>query len=149
MSAAYGEHKGFLAAGEGERLAFSGAEFLVKASARTTGGAFTVIEERDPLDTPRHSHEHEDELFIVLEGEHVFEVGDEELHAGPGDVVFAPRRVPHAHRRVVPRTGCFLTLTSPPGFESFFRDLAAAEQSAEPQAEAYARVAAKYGVTWG
>ena len=135
--------------GEGEHVAFSEAEFLVKAGADTTGGAFTVIEERDPLDTPRHVHVHEDELFIVLEGEHVFEIGDREFAAGPGAVVFAPRGVPHAHRRAVPRTGRFLTLTSPAGFESFFRELAAAEQSDEPQEEAYRGVSEKYGIAWG
>ncbi len=135
--------------GEGEALAFSEAEFLVKASADSTGGSFSVIEERDPLDTPRHTHEHEDELFIVLEGEHVFEVGGDEFHAGPGAVVFAPRAVPHAHRRVVPRTGRFLTLISPAGFERFFRELADAERSEEPQADAYGRISAKYGITWG
>jgi mannose-6-phosphate isomerase-like protein (cupin superfamily) len=138
-----------IAEGDGERLAFSDAVFLVKASADTTGGAFTIIEERDPLDTPRHVHAHEDELFIVLEGEHVFEIGDEELRAGPGDVVFAPRGIPHAQRRVIPRTGRLLTLASPAGLEGFFRELADAEQSAEPQADAYARISAKYGIAWG
>jgi mannose-6-phosphate isomerase-like protein (cupin superfamily) len=98
-----------LDAGGGERLRFSDAEFLVRASADTTGGGFTIIEEIDPLDTPLHVHEREDELFYVLEGEHVFRIGDEEHRAGPDAVVFGPRGVPHAHRRVVPRTGRFLT----------------------------------------
>ena len=70
--------------GEGERLSFSGAEFIVKASGKTTDGAFSIIEERSPLDTPRHVHENEDELFVVLEGEHIFVVGDETFHVGPG-----------------------------------------------------------------
>jgi len=47
----------------GERLRFSDAEFLIKASADTTGGAFSIIEEIAPLDTPLHVHEREDELF--------------------------------------------------------------------------------------
>ena len=34
-----------LAAGDGEPLRFSGAAFLVKASAETTGGSFSIIEE--------------------------------------------------------------------------------------------------------
>jgi hypothetical protein len=38
----------------GERLRFSDAEFVVKASSDTTGGAFTIIEEVAPLDTPLH-----------------------------------------------------------------------------------------------
>ena len=45
----------------GERLRFSDAEFVVKVSAETTGGVFTIIEETAPLDTPLHVHRNEDE----------------------------------------------------------------------------------------
>jgi hypothetical protein len=51
----------------GERLRFSDADFIVKVSAASTHGAFTVIEEADPLDTPLHVHQKEDELWYVLE----------------------------------------------------------------------------------
>jgi mannose-6-phosphate isomerase-like protein (cupin superfamily) len=134
--------------GEGERLAFSGATLLVKAAGDTTGGSFSVIEESEPLDTPRHVHENEDELFVILEGEHVFTIGPERFQAGPGAVVFAPRRVPHEHRRVVPRVGRFLTVVSPAGFEGFFRELSEAERSGKPMDEAYTAVSEKYGVSW-
>lgn len=137
-----------LAEGDGERLAFSGAEFVVKASGNTTGGAFSVIEETSPLDTPRHVHEHEDELFVILEGEHEFTIGAATFRAGPGAVVFAPRQVPHEHRRIVPRTGRFLTFMSPVGFEGFFRDLSEAERSGKPMDDAYAAVSEKYRVSW-
>jgi mannose-6-phosphate isomerase-like protein (cupin superfamily) len=132
----------------GERLRFSDAEFVIRASSDSTKGAFTIIEEVNPLDTPLHVHRYEDELFYVLEGEHVFRCGEEEFRVGPGGTVFAPRGIPHAHRRVMPRTGRFLTLTYPAGFERFFRDLAEAESSGAPMAEAYASVAEKFGVTW-
>ena len=137
-----------LDADAGERLSFAGAAFLVRASAETTGGAFAVIEEADPLDTPLHVHANEDELFYVIEGEHVFRVGEEEYRAGPGAVVFGPRHVPHEHRRVVPRTGRFLTVVSPPGFEGFFRELSAAESAGGAGPEAYERASQKYGITW-
>ena len=137
-----------LAARAGERLSFAGADFLVKASAETTAGAFAIIEEVDPLDTPLHVHANEDELFYVIEGEHVFRVGEDEFPAGPGAVVFAPRQVPHAHRRVVPRTGRFLTMVSPAGFERFFRELSAAESAEGAGPDAYERVSKKYGITW-
>ena len=137
-----------LDAGAGERLSFAGAVFLVKASAESTAGAFAIIEEVDPLDTPLHVHANEDELFYVIEGEHVFRVGEEEFPAGPGAVVFGPRQVPHAHRRVVPRTGRFLTMVSPAGLEGFFRELSAAEAAGGAGAEAYARASEKYGITW-
>ena len=96
-----------------EMLRFGEVEIRVKASAETTGGAFALFEENEPVDTPLHVHDNEDELFYVLEGEHVFQVGDEEHRAGPGQAVFAPRGVPHSQRRVVPRTGRVLALTSP------------------------------------
>ena len=132
----------------GERLRFSDAEFIVKVSADSTNGAFTVIEEVDPLDTPLHVHRNEDELWYVLEGEHVIQVGDDEFHVGPGETVFGPRGVPHAQRRVVPRTGRFLEFFSPAGFEGFFRELAEAERTSSSMPEAYVRVSEKYGITW-
>jgi mannose-6-phosphate isomerase-like protein (cupin superfamily) len=137
-----------LTADGGERLRFSDAEFVVKASAVTTGGAFTVIEEREPLDTPLHVHQNEDELWYVLEGEHVIQIGDAEFKAGPGEMVFGPRGVPHSQRRVVPRTGRVLEFFSPAGFEGFFRELADAERAGLSMPEEYARVSEKYGVTW-
>jgi mannose-6-phosphate isomerase-like protein (cupin superfamily) len=137
-----------LDAHEGQRLRFGGAEVLVKASAESTGGAFSIVEEIYPLDTPRHVHECEDELFFVLEGEHVFEIGDEEFRIGPGGTAFGPRGVPHAQRRVVPRTGRTLTMCSPAGFEGFFRELAQAESSGTLGAEVYAQVSERYRITW-
>jgi mannose-6-phosphate isomerase-like protein (cupin superfamily) len=137
-----------VAADDGERLRFGDVEVLVKASADTTGGAFTIFEERDPVDTPLHVHTNEDELFYVLEGEHVFQVGNEEHRAGPGGLVFAPRGVPHAQRRVVPRTGRLLIMTSPAGFEGFFRALAEADRAGTLGPEAYASASEEYGITW-
>ncbi len=131
-----------------ERLTFGGAEIRIKVAGETTGGAYSVIEEIDPLDTPLHVHEREDELFIVLEGEHVYTVGDQEFEAGPGDVVFGPRGVPHAQRRVVPRSGRELVVVSPAGFEGFLRGLARADADGELGPDAYARVSAEYGITW-
>jgi mannose-6-phosphate isomerase-like protein (cupin superfamily) len=132
----------------GERLRFSDADFIVKASADSTGGAFTIIEEVDPLDTPLHVHKNEDELWYVLEGQHVIQVGDDEFHVGPGGIVFGPRGVPHAQRRAVPRTGRFLELYSPAGFEGFFRELAEAESAGSSMTDEYVRVSEKYGITW-
>ena len=131
-----------------ERLRFSDAEFVVKASADSTGGAFSLIEESEPLDTPLHVHQNEDELWYVLEGEHIFRIGEQELRAGPGEVVFGPRGVPHSQRRIVPRRGRLLEFFSPAGFEGFFRELSEAEDSGSSMPEAYLRVSEKYGVTW-
>ena len=82
--------------GAGEHLSFSGAEFIVRASADTTGGAFSIVEEVDPLDTPLHVHEHEDELFFVLEGKHVVQVGDEAFRSAGRPGLRPARRSPRA-----------------------------------------------------
>jgi hypothetical protein len=62
--------------------------------------------------------------------------------------VFARRGVPHAQRRVVPRTGRLLVLTSPAGLEGFFRELADADRAGKLGPEAYANASRNYGVTW-
>ncbi|HSJ73768.1 MAG TPA: hypothetical protein VK904_05575 [Miltoncostaeaceae bacterium] len=59
-------------------------------------------------------------------------------------MVFGPRGLPHAHRRVVPRTGRVLTMTFPAGFEGFFRELADADRAGGAGAEDDARASARY-----
>jgi mannose-6-phosphate isomerase-like protein (cupin superfamily) len=130
---------------EGERLTFGGGTVLIKAATP----AFTVWEELPPLlDTPRHVHEREDELFHILEGGHVFECGDERFAVRPGDFLALPRGVPHAHRRVVPGEGRFLVMTCPGGFDGFFRMLADADRAGTLGPEAYAEASTRYAITW-
>jgi mannose-6-phosphate isomerase-like protein (cupin superfamily) len=132
-----------------ELLRFGDVSILVRASGESTGGALSLFEEVPPLvDTPRHVHTHEDELFYVLDGEHVIEVGDEELRVGPGGTVFAPRGIPHAQRRVVPGDGRLLVLTTPGGFDGFFRELSAADAAGTLGPDAYAAASEKYGIAW-
>jgi quercetin dioxygenase-like cupin family protein len=135
--------------GAGERLVFGVVTMLVRATAESTGGAFSMFEEFSPMaDTPVHVHENEDELFYVLEGEHLFRVGNDEYRVGPGGLVFAPRGIPHSQRRAIPGQGRELVLTAPAGLEGFFRELAAAEDAGTLGPDAYAAASARYGITW-
>jgi mannose-6-phosphate isomerase-like protein (cupin superfamily) len=132
-----------------ELLRFGDATILVRASSESTGGALSLFEELAPMiDTPRHVHSLDDELFYVLEGEHVIDVGDVEHRVGPGGSVFGPRGIPHAQRRVVPGEGRLLVLTVPGGFDGFFRELAAADAAGRLGPEAYAAASERYGITW-
>jgi uncharacterized RmlC-like cupin family protein len=134
---------------DGELLVLGDITILVRASAATTGGAFALFEEVPPLaDTPLHVHEREDELFYVVEGDHVFQVGEEEFPAGPGAVVFAPRGIPHAQGRVIPGEGRLLVLVAPGGFEGFFRELAAAHEAGTLGPDAYAAASERHRITW-
>jgi mannose-6-phosphate isomerase-like protein (cupin superfamily) len=131
----------------GERLRFSGPEVLVKASAETTGGAFSIVEEISPLDTPRHVHEREDELFFMLEGEHVFEIGDKEFRLGPGGLAFGPRGIPTpsdaSSRARDGRSPCAHPRASRASFASSPRPRAQGRSVQRPT-----RVSERYGVTW-
>jgi Cupin domain len=100
------------------------------------------------VDTPLHVHARDDEMFYVLEGEHVVQCGAEEFHLGPGGVVFLPHGIPHSQRRVVPGEGRLLVLTSRAGFEGFFRQLADAERDGTLGPDAYAAASENYGITW-
>jgi mannose-6-phosphate isomerase-like protein (cupin superfamily) len=153
MSASGSQHGGLpvlaLARDAGERLVFGEVTVLLRVTSEESGGAFTLFEEVPPLvDTPRHVHAREDELFYSLEGEHLIEVGAEEHAIGPGGLVLGPRGVPHAQRRVVPGRGRLLVLTSPGGLEGFFRALAAAHAAGTLGPEAYAAASERHGMTW-
>ena len=132
-----------------EELTFGGNTILVRTSAEDSGGTITVLESGPPmLDTPLHVHTKEDELFYVMEGEHIYARGDEEVRLGPGDAIFLPRGIPHAQRRVVPGEGRELIILTPGGFEQFFRDLAQADRDGNLGPDAYAEASEKAGITW-
>src|SRR6266508_917423 len=75
-----------------------GEEITMKISTRDTNGAFTVFEDVTPPlgGPPVHVHHVQDEWWYILEGEYLFEVDGEEIHAGPGATVFAPHGSRHA-----------------------------------------------------
>jgi mannose-6-phosphate isomerase-like protein (cupin superfamily) len=84
------------AANEGEARWWLGSLAVIKADSADTGGQFALVEVSENAgETPLHVHHREDETFLVMEGVIDFEVGGENLTAGPGAVVFAPRGIPH------------------------------------------------------
>ena len=97
--------------------------FLV--SGKDTDGAFSLthcfFREGKQFTPPPHYHTLEDETFYILDGEMEFHVGDKKFKAGPGDVVFLPRNVPH-YFDIVSKTAKALLLITPAGIETFFQD---------------------------
>jgi quercetin 2,3-dioxygenase len=60
-----------------------------------------------------------------MDGEYVFEVGDERMRLGPGDSLLAPRKVPHVWAYVGESPGKILIGFQPAGkMETFFREAA-------------------------
>ena len=88
-----------------------------------TGGEFFMIEQRELLrfGPPRHVHHHQDEWFRPLKGTYKVEVGTEKFELGPGDLLFAPRGIPHVWAHVDDEPGSMLVAWSPAGkMESYF-----------------------------
>jgi quercetin dioxygenase-like cupin family protein len=110
--------------GQGERCWFAGGGVhLWKATAEETGGAFILFEDRMPRGktTPLHTHPHEDETFIVLEGEILVHVEGSEYRVGPGGIAVVPRGTRHAFL-VTSEMARILALQTPGSGEAFYRD---------------------------
>jgi len=72
----------------------------------------------------RHLHYDQDEWFYAVEGEFIFEVGDEKFRLKPGDSMLAPRKVPHVWAFAGSGQGNMLIAFMPAGkMEAFFREV--------------------------
>lgn len=60
-----------------------------------------------------HTQPNHDEIVIVIEGEAVFRVGDEERRVGPGDFVFIPRNTIHGRVRTISDSMSALSIYAP------------------------------------
>lgn len=96
---------------------------LMKLTSDNTGGALSLWFETVPPGggPPPHVHYAEDEVFVVTEGEITFQSGDQRWVALPGAVVFAPRGIPHSFQNTGHRVGRMIALTTPGGFDDYFR----------------------------
>jgi quercetin dioxygenase-like cupin family protein len=67
-------------------------------------GAMSVVEFEAPrgFGPPLHRHRHEDEVFVVLDGELAFHHGDDRLVTQAGGVAFLPHGVPHTFQVLSP-----------------------------------------------
>ncbi len=70
-----------------------------------------------------HVHHQQEEWFYVVEGDYVFQIGEEKFRLAAGDSVLAPREVPHAFAHVRDERGKRVSVFQPAGeIEAFFRE---------------------------
>ncbi len=107
--------------GKARTVGVSSTSYKVLTS-ETQGAMFVMEQSNSKKGGPtRHLHFSQDELFYVLEGEYIVEVGSERFHLKAGDCVLGPRRIPHAWAFVGESTGRLLLSYSPAGkMEEFF-----------------------------
>lgn len=109
-----------------EPYSLSAGHMECKVSGRDTSGALAIFEAlTHKEDRPvKHLHHEQDEWFYVLAGRYDMQVGDVVHHLGPGDSVFAPRKVAHVWACVSDTPGRIMALLQPAGtIEEFFREL--------------------------
>ncbi len=99
-----------------------------KATPRT-GVDLLVVENtfHAPGGPPRHLHRDQEEIFYALEGEFLIEIGDERRTLRPGDLVVAPRRVPHVWACIRESGRILITFTPAGQMEAFFREVTGAD----------------------
>lgn len=101
-----------LATNEGIHLHFLNHLATIKVESGISG-SLSVVEFVGPrgFGPPLHRHDHEDELFVILDGEMVFRSGDVEIVAAAGATAFLPKGRPHTFQ-VLSDTARFTCVTA-------------------------------------
>ncbi len=118
--------------GEGERIGAGNSTAVMKATAETTAGAFSMSEGTFPAGMkgpPPHAHRHTTDTFYVLEGTLHLTVGEREIDAPAGSYILVPPGIVHTFANTSDQPVRFLNINSPGGWENYLRDLADAMRS--------------------
>ena len=140
-----------IAPDEGEVVLSGGLGFVEKLPGEENGGAFAIGEhplEPGVLGAPPHTHEREDEISFVVEGQIGVLLGEEVHEVEAGGYVLKPRGIPHAFWNPGPEPARIVEIFSPAGFEHYFEELSAIlSAGGPPDVEAIGELAARYGLT--
>ena len=94
--------------------------------------------------TGLHVHRVIEETFYVLEGECVWQVGNELVRAKPGTFVHIPPGVPHSIANTSDKPARVLQTISPSGHEQFFEELEKLVARGNPDPDAVAELRNRY-----
>ncbi|MGE5355438.1 MAG: cupin domain-containing protein [Deltaproteobacteria bacterium] len=95
----------------------------LKVSGKDTGNELSIFEYygNGKGGPPLHVHYNQDETFYILEGEYLFQCGDDKTILKEGDMIFLPKSVPHTWAQLTER-GKLLYFFQPAGkMEEFFK----------------------------
>jgi mannose-6-phosphate isomerase-like protein (cupin superfamily) len=108
----------------GEGLRVSNVEFLALSehTPRFNLAIITIAPGRDG--PPAHSHDGEDDAFLILDGELTFGVGDRSITAPAGTFVLIPPGVEHTFRNGTSEPVRMLNVHAPAGFDLRLRRVA-------------------------
>lgn len=132
--------------GEGRRLNVLGEVITCKVTSAETNGAYSVVEEVTPPQggPPLHVHQHEDEMFYILEGVCEVQCGHQTFKATQGSLAILPRNIPHGFRNIGTTSSKILVTISPGGFERFFEEVSQLLTDKPPDMGRIMAIARKY-----
>jgi mannose-6-phosphate isomerase-like protein (cupin superfamily) len=124
-----------------------GKEAHILVSSEQTGGTSCVLRmfASPGEDVPLHTHDLEDEIFIVESGELEVIRGGQVIHARKGDVVYLPKNIPHAPRITGSEDLQVLVMCVPGGFDHYFAACAEEWSKPEPNFQYLNEIAARFG----
>ena len=111
----------------GQHLKMKGVTLNVldlKISSKDTDGALAVFEQTGHTPKggpPLHLHLFQDEMFYVVEGDYLFQVGEEKYQLSAGDTIFLPRKVQHAFVQLTDKGRLIVTYQPAGKMEEFFK----------------------------
>ena len=110
---------------DGDAYWWLGSLTLNKVTRASTQGDMDIVDHRVPAGyaPPLHVHNDQDEVFYVIDGNFAVRCGDEHWEAGPGSLVFLPRRVPHGFTVSGDGPGRTLLINAPAGFADVITEL--------------------------
>jgi quercetin dioxygenase-like cupin family protein len=116
----------------------------IKVSQQDTGGDLTIFEYTGNVKggPPLHIHPHQDEIFFIISGEYLFQVGEDRHTLKAGDTIFLPRAVPHAFAQLTDNGKMFFLFQPSGKMEDYFR--AIGKLTAPPAPEQGAKIFADH-----
>ncbi len=95
----------------------------IKISGKDTEGDLAVFDQTGLTSKggpPLHIHFNQDEWFYIIEGEYLFQVGEEKYQMKAGDTIFLPRKVQHAFIQLTEKGKMIVSYLPAGKMEEFF-----------------------------
>jgi quercetin dioxygenase-like cupin family protein len=95
----------------------------IKISGKDTENNLAVFEQTGltpKAGPPLHIHPFQDEWFYVIEGEYIFQVGEDKYQMKSGDTIFLPRNIQHAFVQLTEKGKMIVSYLPAGKMEDFF-----------------------------
>jgi len=118
----------------------------LKISAKDTAGQLSVFEYigMEKTGPALHVHLEQDEVFYVVAGEYLFQLGDQRYELSEGDTIFLPRNIPHTWIQTSGRGKLVYFLQPAFKMEEFFQ--AMTDIGRPPTAEEAQKISLAHGI---